>query len=85
MFETSCVAQIMRPFLEQNSLLEGGKSMAMVMSLFLIKHPALNIYEAVVVQLLILLNCQHQMGDVSGQLHVLAILPAEKFPLVPVQ
>jgi len=38
-----------------------------------------------VVQLVILLNCQHQMGDVSGQLHVLAILPAEKFLLVPIQ
>jgi hypothetical protein len=51
----------------------------------LIKHPALKIYEAVVVQLLIFLNCQHQMGDVNGQLHVLAILPAEIFPLVPIQ
>jgi hypothetical protein len=58
--------------------------MATVMSLFLIKHPALNIYEEVVVQLLVLLNCQHQM-DVSGQSRVLAILPAENFLLVPLQ
>jgi len=51
----------------------------------LIKHHALKIYEAVVVQLLIFLKCQHQMGDVNGQLHIFAILPAERFPLVPIQ
>lgn len=59
--------------------------MTMVMSLCLIQHPAPKIYEAVVVQLLIFLSCQHQMGDVSNPLHVLAILPAEKFSLVPFQ
>jgi hypothetical protein len=46
----------MRPV---KSLLGEGSSVATV-----IKHHALKIYEAVVVQLLILLNCQHKMGDV---------------------